>query len=99
MVGYQAEGTRGRKLLEGAPDIKIHGRYFPVKAKILEIQGMSAHADQNGLLHWLSELESKPEKIFLVHGENQPADELRIKIHEKYGYHCSVPLMNQQIEI
>ncbi|WP_298223825.1 MBL fold metallo-hydrolase [Flavobacterium sp.] len=99
MVGYQAEGTRGRKLLEGVPDIKIHGRYFPVKAKILEIQGMSAHADQNGLLHWLSELESKPEKIFLVHGENQPADELRIKINERYGYSCKVPLMNQWIEI
>lgn len=99
IVGYQAEGTRGRKLLEGAAEIKIHGRYFTVKAKILEIVGMSAHADQNGLLNWLSELEDKPEKIFLVHGENQPADELRIKINERYGYACSIPLLNQQIEL
>jgi len=98
MVGYQAEGTRGRKLLEGADEIKIHGHYFRVNAKILEIKGMSAHADQKGLLDWLSELENKPERIFLVHGENQPADELRIKINEKYGFACTVALLNQQIE-
>ncbi|NHM07527.1 MBL fold metallo-hydrolase [Flavobacterium sp. CYK-4] len=99
IVGYQAEGTRGRKLLEGAQEIKIHGRYFTVKAKILEIKGMSAHADQTGLLQWLSELQTPPKKIFLVHGENQPADELRIKINEIYGYSCSVALLNEQIEL
>lgn len=99
IMGYQAEGTRGRKLLEGADEIKIHGRYFKVNAKILEIKGMSAHADQKGLLDWLSELENKPKRIFLVHGENQPADELRIKINEKYGFACTVALLNQQIEL
>ena len=98
-VGYQAEGTRGRKMLEGAPEIKIHGKYYQVKAKVLEIQGMSAHADQEGLLNWLSELENKPEKVFLVHGENQPADELRLKIKERYGFACTVPLLFQQIEL
>lgn len=99
IVGYQAEGTRGRKLLEGASEIKIHGRFFPVNAKILEIKGMSAHADQAGLLHWLSDLQQPPEKIFLVHGENEPADELRIKIREKYGYACQVPLLNGSINL
>ena len=98
-VGYQAEGTRGRKMLEGAPEIKIHGKYYQVKAKVLEIQGMSAHADQEGLLNWLSELENKPERVFLVHGENQPADELRLKIKERYGFACTVPLLFQQIEL
>jgi metallo-beta-lactamase family protein len=99
IVGYQAEGTRGRKLLEGASEIKIYGKYYPVVAKILEIESLSAHGDQKDLLNWLSSLESKPERVFLVHGENQPADELRIKIQEKYGYHCSVPLMGQEIEL
>jgi metallo-beta-lactamase family protein len=98
-VGYQAEGTRGRKLLEGAKKIKIHGQYYPVKAKILEIQGLSAHGDQNDLLNWLSELENKPTKIFLVHGENEPLDELRIKVHEKYGFDCKVPLIGQEFEL
>jgi metallo-beta-lactamase family protein len=99
IVGYQAEGTRGRKLLEGAKEVKIYGKYYPVLAKILEIEGLSAHGDQKDLLNWLSELENKPEKIFLVHGENQPADELRIKIQERYGFDCSVPLMGQEFDI
>ena len=99
IVGYQAEGTRGRKLLEGAKEVKIYGKYYPVEANILEIEGLSAHADQKGLLNWLSVLENKPTKVFLVHGENQPADELRIKIKEVYGFDCSVPLMGQEFEL
>lgn len=99
IVGYQAEGTRGRKLLEGASEVKIHGRIFPVNAKILEIRGMSAHADQTGLLQWLSDLQDPPQKIFLIHGENEPADELRIKIHEKYGFACHVPLLNETVTL
>ena len=99
IVGYQAEGTRGRKLLEGAKEIKIHGKYYPVEANILEIQGLSAHGDQKDLLNWLSALENKPAKVFLVHGENQPADELRIKIQEQYGFDCCVPLMGQEFDL
>jgi metallo-beta-lactamase family protein len=99
IVGYQAEGTRGRKLLEGATEVKIYGKYYTVAAKIIEIEGLSAHGDQKDLLNWLSALENKPEKVFLVHGENQPADELRIKIRERYGFDCSVPLMGQEFEI
>ena len=99
IVGYQAEGTRGRKLLEGANEIKIYGKYYDVKASIIEIEGLSAHGDQNDLLNWLSELESKPKKVFLIHGENQPMDELRIKINEKYGFDCSIPLMGQEYEL
>ena len=99
IVGYQAEGTRGRKLLEGAPDIKIRGKYYDVKANIVEIEGLSAHGDQKDLLNWLSEIETKPKKVFIVHGENAPADELRIKINEKYGWDCSVPLMGQEFEL
>lgn len=99
MVGYQAEGTRGRKLLEGADEIKFFGKYHLVKAQIHLIESLSAHGDQNDLLDWLSDLEEAPEKIFLVHGENQPADELRIKINEKYGYDCVIPLLGQKIEL
>jgi metallo-beta-lactamase family protein len=99
IVGYQAEGTRGRKLLEGAKEVKIHGKYYPVSAKILEIEGLSAHGDQKDLLNWLSALVNKPKKIFLVHGENQAADELRIKIQEQYGFECKIPLMGQEFEL
>jgi len=99
IVGYQAEGTRGRKLLEGATEIKIYGKYYPVLANIVEIEGLSAHGDQKDLLNWLSELKEKPKKVFLVHGENQPADELRIKVTEKFGYNCLIPLMGQEFEL
>jgi metallo-beta-lactamase family protein len=99
IIGYQAEGTRGRKLLEGATEIKIRGKYYAVRSKILEIQSLSAHGDQNDLLNWLTELQSKPKRVFLVHGENQPADELRVKIQEKFGYDCAIPLMGQEVEL
>lgn len=99
IIGYQAEGTRGRKLLDGDKKIKISGNYYSVRANIFEIQSLSAHGDQKDLLHWLSALENKPKKVFLIHGENQPADELRIKITEKYGFRCTVPLMGQEIEL
>lgn len=99
IIGYQAEGTRGRKLLEGAKEIKIYGKYYSVLANILEIEALSAHGDQNDLINWLSDLEVKPTKVFLVHGENEPADELRIKISEKYHFDCTVPLMGQEFDL
>lgn len=99
LVGYQAEGTRGRKLLEGAQEIKIYGKYYPVKANILLIESLSAHGDQKDLLNWLSELETKPKKVFLVHGENEAADVLRLKVNEQYGFDTQVPFLGQVIEI
>lgn len=99
IIGYQAEGTRGRKLLEGEKEIKIYGKYYEVKATILEIEALSAHGDQKDLLNWLSELENKPEKVFLVHGENEAFLELAEKINEKYGFDCVIPYMNQEIEL
>lgn len=99
MVGYQAEGTRGRKLLEGAKEIKFYGKYYPVNANIIMVEGLSAHGDQKDLINWLSELEEKPKKVFLIHGENTAADELRIKLNETYGFDCVVPLLEQIIEI
>lgn len=99
LVGYQAEGTRGRKLLEGAKEIKFYGKYYPVNARVVQIESLSAHADQKGLLNWLGVLEESPQKVFLVHGENQAADELRIKIKEKYHFEVGVPYMGQTIEV
>ncbi|MBF4494256.1 MBL fold metallo-hydrolase [Flavobacterium sp. MR2016-29] len=99
IVGYQAEGTRGRKLLEGADEIKIYGKYYPVKAKITQIEGFSAHGDQEDLLNWLSALKNNPKCIYLVHGENLPSEELRIKIQDRYGFTCTVPFMGTEIEI
>ena len=99
LVGYQAEGTRGRKLLEGAKEVKLYGKYYPVEAEVVLVEGLSAHGDQNDLLSWLSDLKQKPQKIFLVHGENEAADTLRTKIFETYEFDATVPLLGQVIEI
>jgi len=99
IVGYQAEGTRGRKLLDGEKEIKIYGKYYPVEAKIVEIEGLSAHGDQKDLLEWLSELEQKPETIFLVHGETEALTTLQNEIEGKYQFRCEIPYQGQVVEI
>jgi len=67
LVGYQAEGTRGRALLDGAKEVKLFGKFFPVNAMIENLEGLSAHTDQNGLIEWVSGLKQKPEHVFIVH--------------------------------
>jgi metallo-beta-lactamase family protein len=99
MVGYQAEGTRGRALLEGAKEIKLYGKYFPVRAKIENIEGLSGHADQSELSNWLGSLESKPERIFITHAEKEGAEGLKAKIKEVYGWDCEIPLLNEKVQI
>jgi metallo-beta-lactamase family protein len=94
LAGYQAEGTRGRALLEGASEIKMFGKYFPVKAAIENLEGISAHADQGELLDWLSKIARPPKKIFIVHGEKSGAESLQKKIAEKYGFDCTIATPN-----
>ena len=91
LVGYQAEGTRGRQLLEGAHELKIFGKYYPVKAAVHHIESLSAHGDQGELLNWLSEIKNIPEQTFLIHGEPSARDALRTKIQDTYGWRVQSP--------
>ncbi len=91
LVGYQAEGTRGRQLQEGIHEVKIYGKYYPVKAKILTVQGLSGHADQRELLDWMSEIKNTPERVFIVHGEPHSADVFRVKIKDTFGWESTIP--------
>jgi len=91
LAGYQAEGTRGRQLLEGCSELKIRGKYYPVKASVENIQSLSAHADQSKLLDWMSDIENTPQQTFIVHGEAQAADTFRVKIKDHFGWSCKVP--------
>ncbi|MFN4151962.1 MAG: MBL fold metallo-hydrolase RNA specificity domain-containing protein, partial [Candidatus Sericytochromatia bacterium] len=97
LVGYQAEGTRGRDLLEGAKEIKLHGRYFTVKAKIENIQGLSAHADQNEIVNWLKALKDNPQKTFIIHGEKESAVALNDKLSSLLNYECYIPSLNEEL--
>lgn len=98
LPGYQAEGTRGKQLSTGSHEIKLHGRYFDVKATIEHITTMSSHADQKELLSWMSQIKNKPEKVFIVHGEPQSADALRVKIQHEFGWNCQIPSFMEQVD-
>lgn len=89
-TGFQAAGTRGRALLEGAASVRIHGRDVPVRARIEQIDGLSAHADQRETLAWLRGFARPPRATWLVHGEPQQAQGLRRALREQLGWSADV---------
>ncbi len=93
-VGYQAEGTLGRRILDGAKDVKIFGEEIHVNAEIHNVEGFSAHADRNGLINWLKGFKEKPRKIFLVHGEAQSKAEFANEIKNILDIDCVIPAYN-----
>lgn len=90
LVGYQAPGTRGRSLLDGAPRLRMHGQDVPVRAQVEVIDGLSAHADQSEILRWLSGFRRAPEMTYLVHGEDGPARTLATVIQNRLGWRVEV---------
>ncbi|MFD1614077.1 MBL fold metallo-hydrolase RNA specificity domain-containing protein [Gelatiniphilus marinus] len=94
LVGYQAEGTRGRQLKDGAHEIRFFGKYHPVKANIVCVESLSAHADQNDLINWLSHIKNIPEQVFLIHGEATALDAFRVKIQDTYGWQVKIPKLS-----
>ncbi|GAB4344081.1 MAG: hypothetical protein OHK0038_24220 [Flammeovirgaceae bacterium] len=99
LSGYQAEGTRGRALLEGAKEIKLHGKFWEVRAKIRQIEGLSAHADQKGLLEWMNEIRIPPKHTFIIHGEKESAEGLQKAIAEKLGWKSHIASLQEKISI
>lgn len=90
-VGYQAIGTLGRQILDGAKTVRIHGQQCPVRARIDHIHGFSAHADRDDLIKWLSKLEVHPKRIFITHGETTSAEQFGKFLNENTGYETLVP--------
>lgn len=99
LVGYQAEGTRGRLLLEDTHELKIFGKYIPVKAKIHHLESLSAHADQSELIAWASGIRNIPERVFLIHGEPTSLNGLRLKLKDSFGWHAHIPSLSEVLEI
>jgi metallo-beta-lactamase family protein len=90
-VGFQAGGTRGEAMINGAPSVKIHGAYVPVRAEVVAFDGFSAHADYAEILQWLAQFDAPPRQTFITHGEPPAADGLRHRIEEQLGWRCRVP--------
>jgi metallo-beta-lactamase family protein len=91
LVGFMAEGTRGRKLLEGAEVLKIYGKYYPVKAALHQLDSLSAHADQSGLIEWIQSMPSAPKKIFLTHGEPAASETFKGVLAKTYTSEIIIP--------
>jgi metallo-beta-lactamase family protein len=96
-AGFQAGGTRGARMLAGESSIRIHGEEIAIKAEVLSLPGMSAHADAQQIIQWLKTLRQPPKEIFLNHGEPAAADALRQRIEREFNWQVSVPLLNQKI--
>lgn len=104
-VGYQAHGTLGREILEGATEVKIYGETVPVRARKVNIPGYSAHADQPHLLEWVGAMAKPPEgkpklkKAFVVQGEGPSSETLAGKIKEQFGVEAEVPKRGETVEL
>jgi metallo-beta-lactamase family protein len=99
LAGYQAGGTRGARLQQGERTVRIHGEDVSVRAEIVSLPGMSAHADAAQLLRWLGTAGQPPRSVFITHGEPAASDALRQRIERELGWNASVPRLGQCVEI
>jgi metallo-beta-lactamase family protein len=90
-VGYQAQYTLGRQILEGAPEVRILGRLCRVAAQVRKINGMSGHADRRQLLEWLTHLRRPPGQLLLTHGEERASLALADRVRQDLGWQATVP--------
>ena len=98
-VGYQAAGTRGRQLVDGQTSVKIHGETIPVNARVELVESMSAHADSNEILRWLSGFVRPPRLTFIVHGESVAMEALSAGINAKLGWDTRMPAHGETVEL
>ncbi|MBN1176974.1 MAG: MBL fold metallo-hydrolase [Dehalococcoidales bacterium] len=98
-IGYQAEGTLGRHIVNGARSARIYGVPRTIRARIAQIFGFSAHADRDDLLKWLSKLTANPKHVFITHGEKKAAEAFSTFLHQKTGYETSVPAYNTRVRL
>jgi len=99
LSGFQAPGTRGRTLQQGAKELKIHGDWVPINAEVAQIDMLSAHADSNGLMRWLSGFKRAPRRVFIVHGEPEASEALRVRIERELGWPGVVPRQDQELRL
>jgi metallo-beta-lactamase family protein len=99
LVGFQAAGTRGRDLVEGATEVKMHGRYVPVHAEIVQIDGFSVHADADEILGWLASTPSPPKVLYVVHGEPESSAALAARVRSELGWLAVVPRHGERVRL
>lgn len=98
-VGFQAGGTRGDLIVRGAEKVKIHGEYWPIRAEVVNMESLSAHADSDEIIAWIQNLKRKPKRVFVTHGEPEAADALRHRIGEELQIPALVPEYGQEFNL
>lgn len=98
-VGYQAEGTRGRRILDGEPTVKMFGYEVPVKCRVEKIEGLSAHADRQELMDWIGHFRDAPKMTFVVHGERAVSESFAELIQKEKGWNTRVPELGETVEL
>ena len=99
LAGFQAGGTRGAQLAAGATRLRMFGRDVPIRAEVVQLQALSAHADADELLAWMRTAPAPPARVYVTHGEPAAADTLRARIEHELGWHARVPEHLQQVDI
>jgi metallo-beta-lactamase family protein len=98
-TGYQADGTLGRRILEGDPEVFIHRQPIHIRAKVTKLNSLSAHADGGEIMSWLGHFKTPPKKTFIVHGETDAQEVLRDRIRLELGWNVEIPSQGQQFEL
>ena len=99
LPGFQAEGTRGRALQEGARELRIHGQLVPVRARVVTLDGLSAHADREEIFRWLAGFRRPPRRVYVVHGEPAASESLAVAIRSRLGWTVEVPREGQIVAL
>jgi metallo-beta-lactamase family protein len=98
-AGFQAPGTRGSTLVGGAEEVRIHGRDIPVRAEVVSLDGLSAHADYREMISWLRSIKSSPRRVFITHGQIGPAESFRQHLQEQLGWQSEIPDYRDEVEV
>jgi metallo-beta-lactamase family protein len=98
-VGYQANGTLGRQIVSGQEKVRILGQEYPVKARVVQVNGFSAHADKDEMLHWLMGFKKPPKRLFVVHGEPESAQHFAELVGRETGWKVSVPAYQDEVTL
>lgn len=98
-VGYQANGTLGRQIVSGQKKVRILGQEYPVKARVVQVNGFSAHADKDEMLRWLMGFKKPPKRLFVVHGEPESAQHFAELVSKEIGWKVSVPAYQDEITL
>jgi metallo-beta-lactamase family protein len=99
ITGYQAQGTLGRALLDGATSVRIHKTDVPVLAEVRDLKGLSGHADAGEMMRWLSSVRKAPRAVCVTHGEPEAAAALAARIARERGFHAQVPALGDSVEL